>query len=195
MKEKIKNILENRPWRRIDGSTALTPAAVLVPLFCKEGAVHTLFTRRTDTVRHHKGQISFPGGAVHSEDRDLADTALRETYEEVGIKPEDVEVLGKLDQSRTITDYVITPFVGVIPHPYRYVVSPIEVDEIIEVPLSFIFDESNLDFGPFNFEGVTLYRQYYRYDGAVIWGATLRILDQLKESLGSLLARDQTCVP
>jgi len=195
MKEKIKQILGNRPWKRINGSTTLTPAAVLVPLFCKEGAVHTLFTRRTDTVRNHKGQISFPGGAVHSEDRDLADTALRETYEEVGIRPEDVDVLGKLDQSRTITDYIITPFVGVIPHPYRYVMSPIEVEEIIEVPLSFVLDESNLDFGPFNFEGVTLYRQYYHYNGAVIWGATLRILEQLKESLGSLLARDNGCAP
>jgi 8-oxo-dGTP pyrophosphatase MutT (NUDIX family) len=193
MKEKIKSILRNRPWERLETEEYLTPAAVLIPLFCKHGAMHLLFTERTTRVRHHKGQISFPGGARHDEDTDLLDTALRETFEEVGVAPEDVEVLGRLDQSRTITNYVITPFLGLIPYPYPFVKNPFEVEQLIEVPLSYILDDANLVDDEVDFDGTRLVAEQYRYNGIVIWGATLRILHQLRKSLGRELRQETVC--
>ncbi len=193
MKEKIKSILRNRPWERIESEEYLTPAAVLIPLFCKQGDMHLLFTERTKRVRHHKGQISFPGGARHDEDTDLLDTALRETYEEVGVAPDDVEVLGRLDQSRTITNYVITPYLGMIPYPYPFVTNPAEVEQLIEVPLSFILEDANLINDEVDFDGTRLVAEQYRYNGVVIWGATLRILHQLRNTLGHELQEETVC--
>lgn len=186
MKEKIKQILARKTWRPLENAQGLVPAAVLIPLYRKKGLMHLLFTKRTNTVRHHKGQISFPGGASASQDESLVDTALRETFEEVGIKPEDVEVLGRLDQSRTITDFVITPFVAYIPYPYPFVTNPREVEELVEVPLSFLLDDSNISFGPVEFDGVKLFDEQFKYNGHIIWGATFRILQQLRRDLNEV---------
>ena len=92
---------------------------------------------------HHKGQISFPGGACEPEDTGLLATALRETEEEIGVPLETVEVLGALDDFPTITSFVVTPFVGVIPYPFAYVLNEDEVDSVIEVPISFLLDPDN----------------------------------------------------
>src|SRR5262245_56549999 len=90
------------------------PAAVLVPFLEKEGETYLLFTRRTESVRDHKGQISFPGGARDPGDPSLRETALRETEEEIGVPRHAVEVLGELDDYVTVTNYMITPYVGII---------------------------------------------------------------------------------
>lgn len=152
------------------------PAAVLIPLFVKDGEVQVLLTVRTDTVEAHKGQISFPGGAHEDVDPDMQATALRETEEEVGIKPKDVQVLGQLDQLITITDFIVTPFVGVIPHPYKYVPNHDEISELIEVPLAFFLNDDNLRTENRDFRGrpVTVY--FYQYGAHTIWGVTARIL-------------------
>ena len=151
-------------------------AAVLVPLLLKEGEWHVLVTQRTQTVEHHKGQISFPGGACDPDDADLLATALRETFEEVGVPPEAVEVLGTLDDIQTITSFVVTPFVGVIPHPFAYRLNRREVAAVVEVPLSFLRDPAHLRMEQWEVEGRVLDMPFWDYGPYTIWGATARVL-------------------
>ena len=153
-------------------------AAVLVPLYEREGQYHVLFTLRTEHVEHHKGQISFPGGAADPEDPDLEFTALRETFEEIGVRPEDVEVLGRLDDIVTITNFLVTPYVGVVrgpvPYPFRH--NEHEVAELLEVPLSHLMEEANFVQETREIGGRLTPTHSYRFGEHVIWGATARIL-------------------
>lgn len=102
-------------------------AAVLIPLFFKEDHAHILFTKRTDNVEHHKGQISFPGGMRDAEDKNLLDTAMRESWEEMGIQPKDVTILGKSDTFLTNTNFLVTPYVGYYSYPYEYLINEGEI--------------------------------------------------------------------
>jgi len=162
---------------------SLARAAVLLPLHEEDGEVRVLFTKRSELVEHHKGQISFPGGGFDAADGDLRVTALRETWEEVGVAQAHVDVLGQLDEMVTVSDFLVRPFVGVItrPGPYPYVHSEVEVAEIIEVPLPHLLDDANVIAEPRIYQGreVTMYS--YRYRHHVIWGATARILHQFLE--------------
>jgi len=180
MKEMIKDILSRREKQRtIVTETPLVPAAVLLPLYRRGEEYHILVTKRTEKLEFHKGQICFPGGACHSEDRSLADTALRETFEEIGVRPEDVEILGELDSIGTITsNFLITPFVAVISHPYEFVVSSDEVDELIEVPIRALSDKACYREEYHIREGKTYWGCSYRYKDKVIWGATAKIMKQ-----------------
>jgi len=180
MKEKIRGILSQRERQSIIVTDApLTPAAVLLPLYHKEGKYHILFTKRTEKVEYHKGQISFPGGACDPEDRSLADTALRETFEEIGVHPEDVEILGELDDTGTVTsNFLITPFVALIPYPYEFAVSSDEIDELIEVPIPALLDKGCYYEESHVHQGRSHRGCSYRYKDEVIWGATARILKQ-----------------
>ncbi len=176
MKEKIRQVLSQREKRRVIDLNA-TPSAVLIPIFTKDGEDHILFTKRTDVVEHHKGQISFPGGRRDREDETLLHTALRESHEEVGILPYDVDVLGDLDDEKThVSNFVISPYVGFIPYPYEFVTSPDEVQKVMEVPISVLLDKSNFR-EEIQTSGEKRYRAYfYSYGEEVIWGATARIL-------------------
>ena len=149
---------------------------MLIPIFYKNGEPYLLLTLRTETVASHKGQISFPGGTRDDGDRDLLTTALRETFEEVGIRPEDVEVLGELDDLLAVTNFVVTPFVGVFPYPYDFKVSTEEIAELIEIPLSFFADPRNRRVEERLYRGrmVTVY--FYDYGKYTVWGVTARIL-------------------
>jgi len=155
-------------------------AAVLLPLLWKEEQWHVAVTQRTDNVEHHRGQISFPGGACEAQDNGLLDTALRETYEEIGVPPEAVEVLGTLDDFPTITHFVVTPFVGIIPHPFAYRVNEAEVEAVVEVPLSFLLEPSHVRVEEREYEGQLYQVLFWDYqEGArtyTIWGATARTL-------------------
>lgn len=179
-KEKISRILSQREKQTFVFTNApLAPAAVLVPLYEREGEYYILLTKRTERVEHHKGQISFPGGARHEADRDLVDTALRETFEEIGVKPEDVEILGQLDRMGTLTsNFLITPFVGIIPCPYEFTVNQDEIEELVEVPVSALLDEKNYREESQIYEGRLYVGSFFDYRGKVIWGATARILKQ-----------------
>lgn len=160
----------------------LSPAAVLVPLFEKDGEFHILLTKRTEMLEYHKGQICFPGGGRHETDRDLRDTALRETFEEVGVRPEDVRILGELDSMGTFTsNFLITPYVGVIPYPYEFKVSFDEIESLIQVPVSELLDENNYREEVYDLDGSIMTGFVFDYRGEVIWGATARILRQLIE--------------
>jgi len=152
-------------------------AAVLVPLYGEGQEAFVLFTKRTETVEHHKGQISFPGGAVDLRDADLLATALRETNEELGISPEQVRVLGALDDVQAlVSGFVITPFVGVIPHPYPFIASPDEISEILIIPLRVFRDPHSLRVEGVQHAGEQVNRYFYRFGDHEIWGVTARIM-------------------
>jgi 8-oxo-dGTP pyrophosphatase MutT (NUDIX family) len=174
--------------RELNGRLAVTraewdarPAAVLVPLYVSEGEWHVLFTLRTELVESHKGQVSFPGGRVDPGDATRTDTALRETEEEIGLTRDTVTVLGTLDELLTVTQYHITPVVGVIPWPYPFVLSTAELSAVFGVPLRWLADPANLEIryrepivpGP----RIPVY--YLHYEDYTIWGATARILMNL----------------
>ncbi len=180
MRERIREILSLREKRSIIATDApLAPAAVLMPLYQKEGEYHILFTKRTEKVEHHKGQICFTGGTLHTEDRSLVATALRETFEEIGIRPEDVEILGELDDMVTLTsNFLITPFVALIPYPHEFAVSTDEVEDLIEVPIPALLDKRCYREEFHIHEGRPYWGCIYRYKDNVIWGATARILKQ-----------------
>jgi 8-oxo-dGTP pyrophosphatase MutT (NUDIX family) len=162
----------------------LAPAGVLAPLFFKDGEAQILFTQRTFTVKDHRGQISFPGGVRHASDPDLRATALRETQEEIGLDPRVVEVLGVLPPVDTITGYHIIPFVGLIPHPYDFRPSPLEVKRLLLLPLEGFYEAKRWSTGNYHYHGSITRVCYWRYNREVIWGATARILLDLLALLG-----------
>jgi 8-oxo-dGTP pyrophosphatase MutT (NUDIX family) len=165
------------------------PAAVLVPLYASDRRWHVLFTERTHTVEQHKGQVSFPGGRVDEEDASRVETALREAEEEIGLRREDVRVLGQLDELLTVTQYRITPVVGVFPWPYPFVLSTAELSEVFGVPLRWLADPANLAVKlhdhPLRGPQIPVY--YFYYPGHTIWGATARMVLDLLEVLRPLL--------
>ncbi len=183
--EQIRRFLSTYEPERLSHDGAI-PAAVLLLLYEKEGKTHILLTRRTDEVEHHKGETSFPGGACDPEDCDLLTTALRETEEEIGVRPGDVEVLGQLDDIVTITNFIVSPFVGVLASPsYPFAVNTHEVAELVEVPLGHLLDERNLEHSVCELRGRLLPIYTYRYGDHRIWGATARILKVFFDKLAS----------
>jgi 8-oxo-dGTP pyrophosphatase MutT (NUDIX family) len=162
----------------------MKPAAVLALLYHDQGEDRILLTVRTDRVEHHKGQISFPGGAVHDADGDLSVTALRETWEEVGIRPEDVEIIGRLDDMVTISNFLVASYVGVLSKtPYEFIPSELEVAEVIEPPLAALLDDAALEMEARELGGRVRYSPAYHWNGYRIWGATARMLHELLEML------------
>ena len=165
----------------------LPRAAVLLPLYEANGEMHILFTRRSELVEHHKGQISFPGGAYDATDPDLRFTAVRETWEEIGVATDHVDVLGQLDEMITVSNFLVRPFVGHItaPAPYPFVHSEIEVAEILEVPLDHLRDAANVVAEPRIYQGREIMAYSFRWRDHVIWGATARILKQFLDLLST----------
>jgi 8-oxo-dGTP pyrophosphatase MutT (NUDIX family) len=178
----IRDLLNSRPPKPIEEQGAsLKRAAVLIPLFKAASEYKILFTKRTESVEAHKGQISFPGGKVEEEDGSPLETALREADEEIGLSRKDVTVLGQMDDARTVSsNYIVHPFVGLIPHPYDFKTSVWEVKELIEVPFQvFLSGDSAGESYPVAYAGATYQTLAYRYRGDVIWGATARIMQNL----------------
>ncbi|MEW6735238.1 MAG: CoA pyrophosphatase [Acidobacteriota bacterium] len=168
----------------------LRPSAVLVPLFSKEGHLHMLFTKRTNNLRNHPGQISFPGGRRDESDASLLETALRETEEELGLSRDQIKVLGELDDMMTSTQYRITPFVGIIPYPYKFSVNSAEIEQVIEVPIPLLLDPTRQEVQNRTFYGKVEVQVYYYHIGAEpIWGATARIVKHFLEVIYPLLSK------
>ena len=187
MKQRLRQVLSRRQKRHIV-DVSLVSSAVLLPICYRHGQYYVLFTKRTEEVKEHKGQISFPGGAYQEEDGTLLATALRECAEEIGLRVDEVEILGELDDTVTKTsNYVISPFVAFIPGSYRFKVSREEVEEIIEVPISVLLDKNSRreETKIINGEAVTSY--FYHYQGRVIWGATARILNQFLDIFAGVM--------
>ncbi len=159
------------------------PAAVLVPIVLREAGLTVLFTRRTDNLAHHAGQISFPGGHVEPDDARPADAALRETEEEVGLARRHVRVIGRLDRYVTRTGFDVTPVVGLVTPPFAVAPDPTEVAEVFEVPLAFLLDPANHRRMSRDVEGVARHFHAISHGDYFIWGATAGILMNLYEFL------------
>ena len=188
MKEKLRHAFTRREKQRITGSN-LIPAAVLVPIFLREGQYHILFTKRTEKVKVHKGQISFPGGAYQEGDGTLLNTALRECAEEINMDAYRVEILGELDDTTTMTsNYAISPFVGIIPWPYQFKVDGKEVEEIIEAPVSALLAKGCAGKVTEAVDNKKVTSYYYHFKGRVIWGATAAILNQFLDIFSQVSA-------
>jgi 8-oxo-dGTP pyrophosphatase MutT (NUDIX family) len=182
--DQIRNALSARQ-RRVIEHPPFSHAAVLVPLFKKGADCHILFTKRSDEVKYHKGEISFPGGVADEEDLELIDTALREAHEEIGLKESDVQIIGILDDIVTITEFIVTPIVGLFSYPYPFKVSAREISELIEVPLSHLLDGNSFSEREI-FRGSQKEVVYtYQYGRHTIWGATARILKQFLDLITS----------
>ncbi|MFC2072516.1 NUDIX hydrolase, partial [Chloroflexota bacterium] len=187
MKQRLKQALYQRQKSPVvDASRVLS--AVLVPIYYKQGEYYILFTKRTEIVKDHKGQTSFPGGAYEEQDGTLANTALRECAEEIGLAAEAIELLGELDDFATTSGYIISPFVAAIPWPYPLKVDPIEVEEIIEVPISVLLDKDCLRQETDTLDGQVITTYFYDYQEKVIWGATARILNQFLDIWAQVMA-------
>jgi 8-oxo-dGTP pyrophosphatase MutT (NUDIX family) len=167
--------------------SAAKPAAVLIPLLLDEDHWKLLFIRRSANHNDaHSGQVAFPGGGMDPSDPNSVATALRETQEEIGIRPEDVKILGNLHRFITITGYCVTPVVGFISWPYTLELDPGEVSRAFTIPLAWLADKTNcvdkLRILPRPFKPVSVI--YYKpYDNEILWGATARFTEALLKTL------------
>lgn len=180
----LERLLNRRSRLRIP-SEGRPIAAVLIGLFGPPPDYKIVYTVRTSHVEHQKGEISFPGGGKDPEDATLVETALRESFEEVGIEPDDITVLGLMDDIVTRSKFVVTPVVARIQRdPYPFIPQAREVDKVLEVPLSHLRDPRNLAPHPDDPTGQRIKIQSYRFGEHMIWGATAhmtnRFLDLLK---------------
>ena len=173
----VQRALTNRVHKQVVDAS-LMPAAIMLLLYPKDGEYCILLNKRSEDVEHHKGEISFPGGAKDPEDRDFLDTALRETEEEMGIKRSDVTVLGQLDDMATRSGFKIQAYAGTINYPYDFKPSEIEIAEVLEVPLSVLLDPACVRVETRWEEGREVSSRSYAYNGHLIYGATARILQQ-----------------
>ncbi len=177
VRKRTEAALADRP-RRVVEQEGLIPAAVLL-LLTNRGGAHIVFAKRTERVAHHKGQFSFPGGIVETWDGSRLETALREAQEEIGLPPSAVEILGTLDDTETrATQFVITPFVGLIRDPVSYTPDGREIERVLEVPLEALLEPANFRVEMWERNGEVQPVYFYEYDGETIWGATARILKQ-----------------
>lgn len=156
----------------------LTCAAVLIPLLRIEDQWHLLFTRRTERLETHKGQVAFPGGACEPGDRDVIGTALRETHEEIGVPPAAVRVLGHMPPQATVTGFMVTPVVGVMRWPTALRLQVHEVSRVFHVPLAWLLDGANREERLYTrSNGTSEMVVFYKpFDGEIIWGVTGRIV-------------------
>lgn len=171
---------DHEPDTDFELEVAIRHAAVLVPLVVRNGGFTVLLTRRPEHLKQHAGQVSFPGGGVEPADRTPLETALREAEEEVGLPPERVEAVGRLDNYLVGTGYRVTPVVGFVEPPDAYVPDETEVAEIFEVPLDFALDAGN--YRRDKLVTPIMERRFHvlEYDGQYIWGATAAILVNLR---------------
>ena len=162
---------------------SLQPAGVLIPVIEREPGLSVLLTQRAAELKHHAGQISFPGGRMEAHDSDIQATALRETYEEVGIPPDKVSVIGYLEPMPTVTGYAVTPIIGVIESPDTLNIDHNEVELVFEVPLAFLLDRRNARAGEREFRGRKVAIVEFLYEQHRIWGATAYMLIELREKV------------
>ncbi len=156
-------------------------AAVLVPIIVSDFELRVLLTLRSHNLKEHAGQVSFPGGQKEPDDKSIIDTALRESYEEVGLIRSDVEMICMLNPVRTLTNYLIRPVVGLVKGPYEFLLDRCEVAEIFEVPLSYFLNNENLQKETYQWETKQIPIYSYQYRDYRIWGATsLIIVDLIK---------------
>jgi len=166
-------------------AAAVTPAAVLVPIIARPEGFSVLFTRRTEQLKSHSGQISFPGGRAEPGDPSPRHTALREAQEEIGLAPARVEVLGQLADYNTRTGFRVTPVIGLIQPPLELAPDAREVDEVFEVPLAFLLDPANHRRESRQIGARMASYYVIEHQGRTIWGATAGMLVNLYRQLAA----------
>ena len=159
----------------------LRPAGVLIPVLERAQGLSVLLTQRSAELKHHAGQISFPGGRMEESDADVVHAALRETHEEVGIPPDAVAVIGYLKPMPTVTGYAVTPVIGHVSEDVTLDVDRTEVEYAFEVPLPFLLDERNQLASQREYMGRTIPTVEFHYEGERIWGATAHMLIELRK--------------
>ncbi len=172
--QKLDPSLDDYSELDVTDETRFKCAAVLIPLVWQDNEWYLLFTRRTNKVESHKGQVSFPGGGCDDGEKTPEETALREVEEEIGINRKDIRVLGRLGNMITITSFRVTPVVGVIPWPVVLRLGQHEVDRVFTIPLKWLADKGNRWEFPFPGRNRGLIA-YHPYDGELLWGATARM--------------------
>ncbi len=164
-------------------SGTLKPAGVLIPIFEREAELSVLLTQRSAELKHHAGQVSFPGGRMEEQDLSVAATALRETEEEVGIEARHISVLGYLQTMPTITGYAVTPVVGMVSAEAKLAIDPTEVEYTFEVPLSFLLDSRNDIRTEWDTHDRKVPMVEFRWEGERIWGATAFMIISLRKKI------------
>lgn len=177
----LANVEGDAPAELRDRLQGAAPAAVLIGLLERAHGLSVLLTQRGAHLSVHAGQISFPGGRLETQDSGPIDAALREAEEEIGLTPSLVQVAGRLDDFLTPTGFLITPVVGFVDSGFEPRMDTNEVEDVFEVPLEFLLDESNIGISYRERMGATFRMYEYRYDNRHIWGATAAILMNLKE--------------
>jgi 8-oxo-dGTP pyrophosphatase MutT (NUDIX family) len=161
----------------------LQPAGVLIPLVDRAAGLSVLLTKRSAELKHHAGQVSFPGGRMEASDIDIRAAALRETHEEVGITPGQIETVGYLHPMPTVTGYAVTAVVGIVDSGIVLAIDRTEVEEAFEVPLAFLLDESNQTHSEREFGGARVPIIEYNYASQRIWGATAMMLAEFRRKI------------
>ena len=187
--EAVKRILSSRQTKS-HHDQSMMPAAVLLFLYPKDGEYCILLNKRSDDVEYHKGEVAFPGGGRESGDRDFLDTALRETFEEMGVRPDDVTILGRLDNVATRSRFEVRVFVGTIPYPYPYRPSAAEIAEVLEVPVQGLLDPANRREEVLWMDGHSSKAYCYVYGDHLIYGATAQIMTQFLELLPGIFGSE-----
>ncbi len=171
------------PDFRLPEGRKLRPAGVLAAFVLQDGVPHVILTKRSSALKHHPGQIAFPGGKQDETDADVVAAALREAQEEVGLDPAQVEVLGCLPTHETVTSFLVTPVVARVRGSFAPRPEPGEVAEVFTVPLAHVTDPARFSVQSLRWRGMR--RSYYTvpYGPYYIWGATARILRGLAERM------------
>jgi 8-oxo-dGTP pyrophosphatase MutT (NUDIX family) len=180
----FKAALSTHAPKKVDNNSQARTAAVLMPLWEDGGQAQVVFTKRTESLPTHAGQISFPGGATDPDDPDLAFTALRETCEEIGVCLDSARVVVQLDQMVTVSNFLVTPFVGVLEPEVEFTPNPEEVERLVVVPLAKVLDPNEYKPTRVTWQGMELMYEALCHNGDIIWGATARILMNLLDRLG-----------
>jgi 8-oxo-dGTP pyrophosphatase MutT (NUDIX family) len=160
---------------------SLQPSGVLIPVLERPGQLSVLLTQRSAELKHHAGQVSFPGGRMEDIDEDVVQAALRETHEEVGIPPDAITVIGYLDPMPTVTGYAVTPVVGMVSGDAPLRLDHTEVEYAFEVPLTFLLDERNGRASEREYQGRTIPTIEFHYESERIWGATAHMVIELRK--------------
>jgi len=167
------------------GRNQTRPAAVLIPLFWKDDELHILLTKRSKNLKHHAGQVSFPGGGFDESDVTIRQAAIRETEEEIGITPQYIEVVGYLEDLETNSGFYVTPFVAILKEGFKIIKNIHEVSEVFSVPLSFFSNANNYRLQTALYKGKKVKYYVYQYDEYTIWGFTAEIIVKLVHKLNT----------
>jgi len=172
-----------RVRQHVSASGSFKRAAVMISLVPRQNTFNVVLTRRASHLKHHPGQIAFPGGGYESQDADLIETAIRETKEETGILCNRGRILGQLPSLPTISGYIVTPYLSVISPNYRPVLDPNEVDVLFEVPIQHLLNPVNMHTAKFTIDGIKHNIYAIPYGDYSIWGATAQMIRLLSKQL------------